>query len=785
MRKKLLIVTILIGFMLHGLGQNTITLSFTGQDANGEFVRLDSVMVKNVTQGWSETLIYPDTSITFNDLDGVDTYPENASIHVIPNPLRGNAQVLFRTACNSSIVIQITDMNGKIYSSYSGKMISGDHLFNITLEIPQIYVLTIITSKGSRSVKLINTENGGSNHISYIGSTDAEYSGEKTKGILSHDAQTGDFLEYKGYAQINGIQHNVSTDGQLPTDDTLILLTFLYTDSVPCPGLGTLTDYDGNVYNTVMIGNRCWMKENLRTRHYANGTEIPLGTEANGSAAFRYYPDNDSTLVPTLGYLYNWSAFINGVTPDSTGTADVQGVCPAGWHIPRVSEWNQLINHVKGQPSYLCGGGSNNIAKALASKSGWDYSSGNCTVGHNPEDNNATGFNAVPAGGHYTYDTQSGRFANFWMYGAGGDNLFELLYDDHEIWKDIASTSAALSVRCVYGQGISQVPPTVTTAELDVNGLTVVTGGTVVHDGGADVISRGVCWSTSPQPTLSDNHTSDGSGIGTFISSINSGLTAGETYYVRAYATNSAGTSYGNERTFQTFIVPAGDAQPCAGATTVTDYDGNVYHTVQIGNQCWMKENLRTTHYSNGTSIALGQTTNPDTAFYYVPQQYSSQPTKFGYLYNWSAVMNGAMSSYANPSGVQGICPTGWHVPSSAEWNQLIEYLWYQPTYTCNSDWENIAKSLASTSGWHNWWWTCVVGNQPENNNATGFSAYPAGGMLGGNTLLNFSDCTYFWTSSETNSSFANTSILYFNATYVDQSEYEKLCGLSVRCVHN
>jgi len=96
----------------------------------------------------------------------------------------------------------------------------------------------------------------------------------------------------------------------------------------------------------------------------------------------------------------------------------------------------------------------------------------------------------------------------------------------------------------------------------------------------------------------------------------------------------------------------------------VTDYDGNIYQTIKIGNQVWMAENLKSKHYHDGTPIVSFSYNNDET-----------NATIYGRLYNWSAVMKGAASSNSNPSKVQGIAPYGWHIPSKAEWQQLIEYL--------------------------------------------------------------------------------------------------------------
>lgn len=126
--------------------------------------------------------------------------------------------------------------------------------------------------------------------------------------------------------------------------------------------------------------------------------------------------------------------------------------------------------------------------------------------------------------------------------------------------------------------------------------------------------------------------------------------TPSTTYYVRAYAVNNVGTTYGEQQTFTTAFSNPNDGQPCSGNDTMTDYDGNVYNTVQIGNQCWMKQNLRTTHYSNGGSIALSSNISTTTANRHYPNNDSTNVGTYGYLYNWKAVMNGSDSSNTNPS---------------------------------------------------------------------------------------------------------------------------------------
>lgn len=117
----------------------------------------------------------------------------------------------------------------------------------------------------------------------------------------------------------------------------------------------------------------------------------------------------------------------------------------------------------------------------------------------------------------------------------------------------------------------NKVPVVTTGAVSSITQATAQCGGTITSDGGAAVTARGVCWSTNQTPTVADNKTTDGTGTGSFTSSI-TGLTADTPYYERAYVTNSVGTGYGSAMSFMT-----------RGA--VTDIDGNVYQTVTIGTQ--------------------------------------------------------------------------------------------------------------------------------------------------------------------------------------------------------
>ncbi|MBO6052032.1 MAG: SUMF1/EgtB/PvdO family nonheme iron enzyme [Bacteroidales bacterium] len=233
---------------------------------------------------------------------------------------------------------------------------------------------------------------------------------------------------------------------------------------------------------------------------------------------------------------------------------------------------------------------------------------------------------------------------------------------------------------------------------------------------------------------------------------------------------------YGNEDEMQRL------RKSCS--SKLTDYDGNTYNTVLIGKQCWMKENMRTTHYANGSSIPMGSTYSYTDAYRYCPDNNCSNVSTYGYLYNWAAMMKGSPSSDRRPSGVQGICPKGWHVPSEMEWKQMLFYVKEQPKYHCEDSKYRIAKSLSSTMGWYNSDKSCVVGNNPSTNNATGFSAFPAGRSLS-KCCTSWGEKAYFWTSTQDkdNSAF-NVFISYDSYSVIDVTiGSSKYYGYSVRCV--
>ena len=765
LQHRLFVLALFFAFPFLLPAQDDVTLRFTGRDQYGQYVPLGSVYVENVTQRWQEMLYYPDTTLNIIGT-GIDDFGRNSDgvrlFQNVPNPFDGVTDFALQLPKVSEVLIEIVGVNGTEVASYKGTLEQGCHRFKAWMTTPQTHLLNVRTDEGTVRIKMLNTGQAGQNRIEYLGqgaSLGVENLKNGPKGDINMPFHNGDTMLYKGYANVESTDFESAPVEKAQYGSELIPLTFTLPQPPFYCGIDTVTDYDGNVYQTVEIGQQCWLKENLRTTHYADGTEIPLGTSSSDDTPYRYAPNGNSGNVQNYGYLYNWAAVMHGAATSNDNPSGVQGICPTGWHVPSSTEFSQLFNFVGNQSQYLCGDNNSQIGKALASNQKWVSTTAYpCSIGCDLTANNATGFAAMPAGRFYNtgyYDLEIGAYFFFTAPSA----YYCMSAFSQQVQMN-QQPGNACSVRCLldnsWVDNNTAVIPVVSTVSLsDIYSSTASCEGFVTASGGTEVTARGICWSTSPSPSVDDSHTIDGTGTGRFTSAM-TGLLPATTYYVRTYTTNSVGTAYGEERSFTTY-----PADSCGGLI-VTDYDGNAYHTVPIGQQCWLRENMRTTHFTDGSVIALGSGSSTTTPYCYAPNGYDSEVPTYGYLYNWVAAMHGATSTTANPSGVQGVCPTGWHVPSTAEWYQLANYVSSQNDYLCGGDSSQIAKALASTKAWYYSDNDCAIGNAPTANNATSFSALPAGHYTNG--ADRFAEYAFFWTATQPQDSFnAKFAVLLYN----------------------
>ena len=374
-------------------------------------------------------------------------------------------------------------------------------------------------------------------------------------------------------------------------------------------------------------------------------------------------------------------------------------------------------------------------------------------AGANTEATNEVGFTALPSG----LRNDDGTFENvnqttvWWSSTSvylGGIFKVVVYYDGSTAGYITNTKQGGFSVRCIIS---SDLLPTLSTSSVDsINEHTAISGGNVINDGGSPVIAHGVCWSTN-YPTINDSHTSDSSGIGNFTSKL-TGLAAGTTYTVRAYATNSAGTAYGDAMIFTTLSAP------------IYDIDGNGYDTIIIGTQTWLKENLKVTHYRNGDSI-LPNITNNTYGKYYDYNNSSDSSITYGKLYNFNAVED-----------QRNLCPTGWHVPSDTEWTVLTNYL----------GGASIAGGKLKETGTTHW-----ISPNIGATNETGFTALPGGFLY----FVQYSTSSSFvynghygvWWSSSIDTTnlltYAWCRSIYNNGSGITRDSVDQEFGLSVRCL--
>jgi uncharacterized protein (TIGR02145 family) len=225
--------------------------------------------------------------------------------------------------------------------------------------------------------------------------------------------------------------------------------------------------------------------------------------------------------------------------------------------------------------------------------------------------------------------------------------------------------------------------------------------------------------------------------------------------------------------------------------TVFTDSrDGQEYAKVTIGNQVWMAENLKYLPQVDAAADGSEDVAHERDKYYYV---YDYTPTgaseaeeianakatsnyqNYGVLYNWNAAMDGATSSAINPSGVQGVCPDGWHLPSNAEWTELSDFVYLDNDgYASNN---NEGSSLKAASGWYS------GGNGLD---TYGFSALPGGKRFYNGGFFNVGYFGYWWSATEYYSSDAYGRYLFYDSSDMGRRYYiYKSTAYSVRCVMN
>ena len=774
-----------------------VVLTFTGSDNLDHYVQLHHVIVSNITRNWSTTIYYPDTTLSLSGvgIPEVETVGSRFSVSQnVPNPFDGTTEVSVNMPYADLLWIDVLDLNGRVVAHSSQMLPPGGHLFRIFLEAPQTYVLNVRTHQDKDAVKMVNYGSANANRIEYKGEGSLQY--KPLKYFIGKEDlpfEYGDRMRYVGL-MAEGEGYVISdTVEQIQENNEIINLSFsLWTPVVePRHYIDTTTLFlpDG-----IFCDSSCFATKTIHVEVFQTNAVV------NAANDIKYVRLNMEHSY--LGDLYIRISCPNGqhatilkkATPLST--SNCAGQIPEedwGWQDSTSTKhaylgwYNEVSYSNSCDPNLNPPGQGWNYCWSSDSTSGYQYACGDGFV-YNACNHVYVSNNPYESWNHYNYvdSTAVATMNNVYHPDESFDSLIGCPLNGNwtiEILDGASSDNGYLfDYELVFNEDtvyhylpiITSMPNVVTFGISSMSAASVECMGEVTDDGNSIVTERGICYSTSQNPTINDSFAQSGQGTGVFTASM-SNLTPNATYYVRAYAVNSLGIAYGEQKSF-TFTLDTACVMP------TLDIDGNVYNVVKIGQQCWMRENMKTTHFPDGTEITEFTTSLPYT---WTPGRWTEGTVDiFGYLYNWPAAKYNA-----NPEDtlmVQGLCPDGWHLPSKSEWETLFAYTGSQSQYQCNGDATKIAKALAGTQYWMSDNSSCAVGNDLSTNNATGFSILPAGEFGWGVGTL-----TTFWTSSyqglSPNGVFHLAhikSLIYFNGElHSETAAHDGVC--SVRCLRN
>ncbi|MCX6306700.1 MAG: hypothetical protein NT040_17170 [Bacteroidetes bacterium] len=482
----------------------------------------------------------------------------------------------------------------------------------------------------------------------------------------------------------------------------------------------------GTVGNIPGEPDKCWITSNLGADHQP--TAVNDGTEPSAGWYWQFnrkqgYKHDGTIQTPYVTWNISIDESGDWLASNDPCTLELG----AGWRIPTYEEWTYV--------SYPDGGN-------------WTDWNGPWNSGLKLH---AAGY--IPSNGSLSNRNSQGYYwsSEHGLFNYNGRNLF---FDSGNcFFMEFMDKTNGFPLRCLIDDGSSSQIPSVTTSPVtNATQTAASTGGNVTFAGGAMVTARGVCWSTSSNPTTADNHTTDGSGTGVFTSNP-VGLSPGLNYYIRAYATNSAGTAYGNKVIYTPFacgssitinhLVSGGVAPVDKLVTygTVNNIPGEIA-------KCWITGNLGADHQA----IAVNDATEASAGWYW---QFNR---KQGYKHDGTIrTPNTAWITYINEDfdwqAANDPCTlelgAGWRIPTYAEWN-----------------------NVNAVGNWSNW-------NGPWNSglklHGAGF-LYNTNGSLGGRSSQG-----HYWSSNNGSSDLAW--VFVFTGGFTQIPVEDKANGLSLRCL--
>lgn len=428
--KKLPVFLSVILFTLPSFSQNNIELKFSSS-YYGNWIPSDSIKIENQSRNCDTVLYGQDTTLFIEFPSGLNEVVMNQGydfrlIQNHPNPFCGQTEVGLYLFENDHISITISDIAGRAVSFYEQNLGSGFHTFTFIPGNAKAYFCHVSGTHQSKSIKMLHTGKESMNiscKLIYNAESKPPLSLKMHKGFSGFTFLPGDTMKYTGYAMTPNslLQQDNITD--IPLGDTFY--RFQITEGIPCPGIPEIV-YEGQVYHSVLIGDQCWLKENLNV-----GTMIPLTEwQTDNGLIEKYCYNDDTSLCAVYGGFYQWDEMF----------FENNGICPDGWHVPSDEEWETLFNMLGGM----------DVAGGKMKEPGtvhWKSPNTGAT--------NISGFTALPAGAAAFIGSgfwRLGEWANFWSttsHSSYGYGRFTLRHDHEDVMAASDQSHYGNSVRCL------------------------------------------------------------------------------------------------------------------------------------------------------------------------------------------------------------------------------------------------------------------------------------------------------------------------------------------------
>lgn len=369
LQRKISLVSILLMIYSLGIAQQSIELTFSG-NYYGEYIDLDSILVKNMSRSCDTVLYPPDTSLVlFYTVGIIEIIKNSFSISQnYPNPaVNGNTSFDILMPKNGQITFQLFDLKSNTSVKYSNIIEQGIYTFKVLNLNNGPYILTATTDNIFESIKIMSFNYNKKNATEIVLSSYEKLSPKlKTANTnIGFEFELGVTLRYVGFSKTPDIVNGSDVIESNPQSDTVVIFSII--EGFPCQGFEAI-NYGGYLYPTVQINNRCWLKKNIN-----NGLMIDGNTNMTDNGIIeKYCYNNKPENCDTYGGLYQWDELMQYTTQGGA-----QGICPNEWHVADTNDFNDLT--------------VNNSSNELKERGTLHWNSGN-------GGNNLTGFTALPAG---------------------------------------------------------------------------------------------------------------------------------------------------------------------------------------------------------------------------------------------------------------------------------------------------------------------------------------------------------------------------------------------------